>query len=311
MYETSYYDLFDTATVIRGYASSADDFQKGCDMIYEELLTCHRLFDIYNEYEGINNLRTVNKNAGISNVKTDQRVIELLEYAKLMYDKTDKALDISMGALLDIWKEYRDRAEEVLPEKEELAQARLHSSIDSLVIDHDQSTVYIEDKLMSLDVGAIAKGYACERVLALMPDTEISAAVINLGGNVAVYGKKPNGGGDWSIGVNSPFDKGELLSFKCSDLSAVTSGDYQRYYLVNGVKYHHIIDPSTMYPGRNFTQVTVIAESPLLGDALSTALFVTDLEKGEQIADSFGVAVIWVTPDNKVFKNERAKELTL
>lgn len=307
LYEKQYYDLFDTVTIIRGYAKSASDFEESCDMIYSELFTCHRLFDIYNEYEGINNIASINKNAGVAPLRVDERIIELLTFGADMHEKTDGALNIAMGAVLSLWHEYRMRNENTLPSDRELSQAAGHCSIDLMTIDKENSTVYLEDSEMSLDTGALAKGYASDRVMELLPSTKLISAVINLGGNVMTYGEKPDGAGVWSVGINSPFGEGTLFKLDCTDMTVVTSGDYQRYYEVEGVRYHHIIDPDTLYPGTRFSQVSVICESGALGDALSTALFLTDLEKGMDIAEDFGAAVIWVTPEGEVYKNKKAE----
>ena len=308
LYEKFYYDLFDTITVIRGYAKSSSDFEESCNTIYNELQTCHKLFDAYNEYEGINNIFSVNKNAGVSPLTVDGRIIELLEFSKQMYEKTDGALNVAMGAVLELWRDCREKNENKLPYEDELKEAAEHCDINGLVVDKESSSVYLEDRNMSLDMGAIAKGYACDRVTALLPSTKLTAALVNLGGNVMTYGEKPDESG-WNIGVNSPLGEGNLFEVECSDLCVITSGDYQRYFVVDGKRYHHIIDPETLYPGSLFCQVTVICENGAMGDALSTALFLTELEKGMEIADLSGAAVVWVATDGTVYKNQRAEEL--
>lgn len=307
-YQTVYYDLFDTVTVIQGYAASSKDYNEGVQALRRELLECHRLFDIYNEYDGLNNLATVNKNAGGEPIAVDFRVIELLDFARQKYSETDGALNIAMGSLLRVWHNYRTADNNELPSSAELEEAAGHISMESLVIDRESSTVYLSDPEASLDAGALAKGYACDRARTLLEDTLIESACINLGGNVLTYGEKPDGE-EWTLGI--PDGKGNtLFSIELSGKSVVTSGDYHRYYTVDGTDYHHIIDPSTLYPSTLHRQVTVIGESSALADALSTALFVLDTERGMQIADKAGVAVIWIEKDGEVIQNEKALEYT-
>ena len=308
-YQSVYYDLFDTVTVISGYANTAEDYNESVSMLHSELLTCHRLFDIYHEYEGINNLATVNKNAGLSPVTVDERIIELLSQAKAAYERTDGAVNVAMGALLKVWHKYRTEDNNELPSGKELEKAAEHISIDSLVIDPDKSTVYITDPEASLDMGALAKGYACDRAYKMLGQSGMISACINLGGNVLTYGEKPNGEGGWNVGIQSPDSEGYLFDLEVCNKSVVTSGDYHRYYTVDGKDYHHIIDPQTRYPATHYTQVTVICESSLDADILSTALFVLDLEKGERIADEYGAAVVWIEKDGTVRKNSKAEEI--
>ena len=177
------------------------------------------------------------------------------------------------------------------------------------MIDSDKSTVYLSDPESSLDVGALAKGYACDRAYDVLKQTPMISACINLGGNVLTYGEKPNGEGDWNVGIQSPDTDGYLFDLEVTDKSVVTSGDYHRYYTVDGVNYHHIIDPETRYPAARYTQVTVVCESSLDADILSTALFVLDLESGEKTAKEYGAAVIWIEKDGTVHKNSKAQEI--
>jgi len=306
-FNTASYTLFDTHSVILGYEYSKEDFDKNSALILDELEIYHRLFDIYYEYEGINNLKTVNDNAGIAPVKVDKKIIDLLLFAKEIYELTDKNVNVCMGSVLSLWHDYRDRGladpkNASLPSMEELRERAEHTDMEKLIIDTEESTVFLTDSEMSLDVGAIAKGYAVERIAEMMEEKKISGYALNVGGNVRTVGTK-DGGEKWSVGVQNPdltSDKAYIVNLALEDLSLVTSGTYQRYYTVEGKQYHHIIDPDTLFPGDNFASVSILCKNSGMADALSTALFNMSEKDGRALLKSLdGVEAAWIYPDGK------------
>lgn len=313
MQAASYYEYFDTVSVIFSYkGDSSEEFAANCEVVSSLLQEYHRLFDIYYEYSGINNLKTINKNAGKEPVKVDQKLIDFLLYAKEIYALTNGATNIAMGSVLKLWHDARedgmdDPSKAYLPSSEALAEAALHTDINQLIIDEQAGTVYLADPNMRLDVGAIGKGYATERAAEALQSRGVASYVLNIGGNIRAIGKKTTGQG-WVTGITNP-DKTSSESFVCrvviSDVSLVTSGDYERYYLVDGEKYHHIIDPSTNMPANYFTSVSVFTKDSGLADALSTALFCMNYEEGNALIKKIGgVDVIWVLADGTVHMTE-------
>ena len=305
----SYYDVFDTVSSVFSYlGDSKEDFEANCEAVSSLLTEYHRLFDIYYEYDGINNLKTVNKNAGKEPVKVDPRLIDFLLYAKEIHTLTGGATNIAMGSVLRIWHEAReigiDKPEyAALPSPYLLAEAANHTDIDALVIDKDASTVYLSDPAMSLDVGAIGKGYAAEQAARLLEARGVTSYVLNVGGNIRAIGQKVSGKG-WITGITNP-DKTSEEEFVCKvdikDISLVTSGDYERYYTVNGKRYHHVIDPKTNFPADYFSSVSVFTKDSSLADALSTALFCMTYEEGLALIERIGgVDAIWVSADGTV-----------
>ena len=290
---------FDTVCTITGYADSRGDFEKSADALFSLIDECNKLFDIYNDHEGINNIKTINDNAGRQAVKVDAKIIGLLSFSLEMYGETDGALNIMIGALTRVWHKYRTENDNRLPSSEELESAAMHISPDSLVIDAEASTVYISDPEASLDVGAVAKGYAARLILDALPDTSLLSAVIDLGGNIVTYGTKPDGS-PWKVAVGKGTSGEYLKVFELTGLSVVTSGDYQRFYEVDGVRYHHIIDPSTGYPAGKCSQVSVVCADPALADAMSTALFVSGAGNFEELAEKYGLYIIAITDDKTV-----------
>ena len=296
------FDYFDTVTSIVGYEKTQEDFNKKCIEIKKELETYHKLYDIYNRYEGINNLYTVNQleNGKHSEVKVDRKIIDLLTFSIEMGEKTSGKFNIAMGSLTSVWNEYR-KAGESLPPIDLLQENSQHIDSKNIVINEEKNTVLLTDDKMVLDVGAVAKGYAAERIAQLMKEKGYNEYLLNIGGNVCTIGKAPDGK-KWNIGIESPEQENNqnyIEQMKINgNMSLVTSGSYQRFYTVNEKNYHHIIDPSTLYPAEYFKSVSVLCESSALADVLSTTLFCLDYEQGTNLLKRFEkVEVMWVEND--------------
>lgn len=300
-------DYFDTATTITGYAESQEAFDRVSGEILAELGEYHRLYTIYHRFEGLENLCTVNElvDGQHRTVTVDRRIIDLLLYAKEMYTVTGGKLNIAMGSVLSIWHDYRelgmrDPASAELPPMEKLTEAAEHTDINCLVIDEERSTVTITDPAMTLDVGAIAKGYAVEMAARSLEEKGITGYVINVGGNVRTIGAKGDGN-PWVAGIENPDAEAEepyVAYLHLTGETVVTSGSYQRYYLVNGKRFHHIIDSETLMPAEGFLSVSVVCKHSGQGDALSTALFCMSLEEGLALVESIpDTEAFWVLPD--------------
>ena len=302
------FDYFDTQTTIVGYAKSQEEFDEIANKALEMLGEYHRLYDIYHRYEGMENLCTINDlvDGAHRTVTVDHRIIELLVYAREMHDKTGGMVNVAMGSVLKIWHDYRtvgmdSPADASLPPMDKLQEAAQHTDITNMVIDEENRTVTLTDPQMRLDVGAIAKGYATEQVAKWLEKQDIYCGLLNVGGNVRAAGKKPDGT-PWTVGLENPEDTSAdyLAYLNIANEAVVTSGSYQRYYIVNGKSYHHIIHPDTLMPAEGYLAVSVICPDSGTADALSTALFCMSIEEGKQIIASMdGVAVSWVTADGK------------
>jgi thiamine biosynthesis lipoprotein len=295
-YNATFLTLFDTVTTIVGRAESEEALMEQAQAIHDELLKYHQLFDIYHDYEGLNNLKTVNDHAGLSPVAVDRAIIDLLLDCREYYGLTDGLVNVAMGSVLVLWHEARndglnDIANAYLPDQAELEAAAEHTDIGCVVIDEAASTVYITDPDVRLDVGAVAKGWATQRAAENAPE----GLLISVGGNVCATGPKDENGTPWRVGVQNP-DGGEnyLHTLNVMKQSVVTSGDYQRCYMVDGKIYHHIIDPATLYPSEYWRSVTIICGDSALGDALSTALFLLPYEEGMALLQKCDAEAMWV-----------------
>ncbi|MBQ2866488.1 MAG: FAD:protein FMN transferase [Clostridia bacterium] len=297
-----YFDWFDTVTTIYSYAGDpAEQFEQCSAGISGILSEYHKLFDIYNEYSGINNLCTVNKNAGGESVKVDPKLVEFLLYAVDMYGKTQGEMSVMMGSVLSLWHDCRSLASEDpskarLPDEQALAEAALHTDISCLEIDEVNCTVRISDPLARIDVGALGKGYAAEKAAEYLEGLGVEHYILDVGGNIRVIGDKSEGKG-FSTAIKDPLDPDTKYAavVELKDTACVTSGVYERFFNVDGKQYHHIIDKDTLYPAEYFLSVSIITRDSGLADALSTALFCMSYEDGKELVNGLeGVEVIWI-----------------
>ena len=302
-YTATFLSLFDTVTTIVGRADSEEAFHQTAQAIHDELLEYHQLFDVYNEYEGIQNLKTVNDNAGVAPVKVDGRIIRLLTDCKQFYAATGGRVNVALGSVLHLWHQARsdgrdDPVNAKLPEWDALQDAGSHTDPDHIVIDEKASTVYLADPDLRLDVGAVAKGWAVQQVARNAP----AGLLISVGGNVCATGPKDETGTPWVIGIqNVDGSQDYLHTLYVPRGCVVTSGDYQRTYMVEGKLYHHIIDPDTLYPCELWRSVTIVHEDSGVADALSTALFLLPREEGQALLDSYGAQAMWVNAAGERF----------
>ncbi len=306
----AYFTYFDTVSSVYSYSGdSQEQFEKNCEEITAILGEYHKLFDIYHEYSGIINLCTVNKNAGGDWLQVDGKLIDFLLYAEELNTVTNGEMNIMMGAVLRPWHDCRTAAtngqENAIPSPELLSEAGKHISFASLEIDEARNAVRITDPDASIDVGALGKGYATEMAAKHLEEKGIEHYVLNIGGNIRIIGTKPNGEG-WLTGIKNPDNPETYASYiTISDTSCVTSGNYERYYVVDGERYHHIIDKDTLMPAAHFASVSVITKNSGLADALSTALYCMSYEEGVALLENFeGVEVLWITEDGTQYMTD-------
>ncbi len=310
------FDSFDTATSIIGFETTQEKFNENAKIIKQKLYEYHKLYTIYSRYDSFNNLNTVNSlNDGAHKpIKVDKKIIDMLKFSKEMYTLTNGRMNIAMGSVLSIWHDCRQAgiknpADAYLPEMCELKEAVEHTDISNLIIDEEENTVFLKDPKMTLDVGAVAKGYATEQTALYMEQNGITGYLLNVGGNIRVVGDRPDGK-KWEIGIENPdvTDESspyiEYITLE-KNTSIVTSGSYQRFYIVDGKSYHHIIDPDTLMPSTGFKLISVINKSSAVADVLSTALFTMDFESGKALIDSLpDTEALWVTESGKKLYSE-------
>jgi thiamine biosynthesis lipoprotein len=301
-YEQVFFDVFDTVTTVILYDTSERSANEHFDELHTLLQEYHRLYDIYHAYEGLNNLYTVNHSAGKAPVVVDSRILDLIDYAKEMDVLTGGRMNIAMGRVLDLWLQYReaglnDPDHAALPPMAELETANADANLENIVIDRAAGTLFLVGTQTQLDVGAIGKGYAAQQITEAMWQSGVTSMLLSVGGNVCSIGTRADGTA-WQVGIQDPYSDGTLCAVQVLGQSVVTSGTYERFYTVDGKRYHHIIDPETLLPSTYYDSVTVISENSALADALTTGLFCMPLNQGQALVASLdGVEALWVLPD--------------
>ena len=323
-YSGEFLDTFDTSVIIMAYAQSDEEFDDIYRIVYNTFFELNKLYDIYHDYEGINNIKTINDNAGVMPVEVDTRIIDLLKLSKEWYAKTNGMVNVAMGSVLHIWHDYREAGEydpftAQLPPIDMLENAMQHTDIERVIIDEQASTVYLNDSQMRLDVGAVAKGYATEIAADKLVEKGYDSVLISAGGNVRAIGTPKDGvRSKWGVGIKDPdsplagsTDESNLLDVAfVTNLSVVSSGVYERFYTVDGVNYHHLIDPETLMPADYYKAVTVVLEDSAQADLLSTALFLMPPEESLRYAENIkGVEALWVMTDNDIVMTSGMKTM--
>ncbi len=295
-YTDQRFELFDTVIIVTAYCQSQEDFDALAGAAFDEFARLHNLFDTHNDTgEGLSRLNAL---AGQGPIEVEPEVFGLLETGKDGYMLTHGKVNIAMGAVLRLWDEAREAALEnaesaAIPAMGDLRTAEQHCDIDNLILDAQAGTAELRDAQMSIDVGAVAKGYAVDLVAQQLRELGYTDFVLSAGGNVWAEGSPPNAEG-WRVGVQSPEESAELLTtLTVSDCAVVTSGGYLRYFTVGDETYHHIIDPDTLMPSDGVLSATVVCASSATADLLSTACFMLPAEQGQALAaETEGVKLI-------------------
>ncbi|MCT4563072.1 MAG: FAD:protein FMN transferase [Maledivibacter sp.] len=251
----------------------------------------------------------INSNAGKDFVKVSDDTFYVIKSGKHFSRLSEGRFDISIGPLVKLWGIGTDKAK--VPNKEEIENKKIWVDYNDVVLNESEKSVMLKKSGMILDLGGIAKGYGADEVVDILKDNNVKHAIINLGGNIFAYGNKPDGTG-WKIGVQNPLsERGEYLGIvRVSDQTVVTSGVYERYFEEDGKRYHHILDPHTGYPvENNVVGITIIANSSIDADSLSTSAFALGLEKGMELIEGLGnVDAVFVTRDSEVYMTSGLKD---
>jgi thiamine biosynthesis lipoprotein len=233
-------------------------------------------------------------------------ISKALDFAK----RTDGAFDPSIGPLVKLWNIGSDNAR--IPEQHEIQEARALIGYEKVELEPTRSTVRLPLQGMKLDLGAIAKGYAADEISKILERHRVKAAVVDLGGNVLVFGKKKDAS-PWRVGVQDPAsDRGDYIGVVSGGaMTVVTSGIYERFFIEDGIRYHHLLDAKTGFPADNtLISVSIIARNSIDADALSTSVFVLGLEKGMRLVESLpDISAIFIDRSKNVYLSSRATSI--
>ncbi|GIM28446.1 FAD:protein FMN transferase [Clostridium polyendosporum] len=274
--------------------------------VEEEMKRLESLMSFFLESSEISKL---NKAAGKHEVELGCEALYVLNRAKYYSKICGGTFDITIGPVAKLWGIFTDHAK--VPSKKDINKALSFTGYKDITINNGLGTAKLEKDGQSVDLGAIAKGYAADRAIEIYRQHGIKSAFINLGGNVLVLDNKPDGS-PWNIGIQNPLlQRGQCLgAVKAVDKTIVTSGDYVRYFEKENVKYHHILDPRTGYPANSgLISTTIVSEKSIGADALSTAIFILGLKKGIKLINSIkDMEAIFITKDKEIYVTEGLKE---
>ncbi|MGC8765600.1 MAG: FAD:protein FMN transferase [Brevinematia bacterium] len=261
-----------------------------------EKQTISILEELEKKYSISKNESIVNQLKRTNEINIDNEIYQILKSSERFYKISERKFDITIGRLIDVWGFYNQKYR--LPDRKEIESAKRLTGFEKIQFTHYRLKV---NNAIWVDFGGILKGYAVEKVAAYLKSEGIIAGLVNAGGNIKVFGEKPDKS-PWKIGIRHPRKNGELYKVitLSSDEAIATSGDYERFFITNGIRYHHIIDPGSGYPVKNnIASVTVVTTNAMEADGYSTTLFLLGIEKGIKLANREKIKVLYlVSKDN-------------
>ena len=284
--------LFDTVISIQILDSTNKELLKGCEEI------CKKYDTMFSRTNKDSDISKINSAKG-KTVEVSDDTISIIKEGIYFSELSNGAFDITIGTVSSLW-DFRSE-EKSVPSPDTIKSAVSHINYQNIIV--NGNTVQLTDPNTKIDVGALAKGYIADKVKEYLLENDVKHAIIDLGGNVLVIGSKPDGS-DYNIGIQKPFDQTgvPVTSVKLSDRSIVTTGIYQRFFESDGDFYHHILDPETGYPCKNnLYSATIVTDSSLKADALSTTCFLLGLEEGMDLINHLEYAdAVFITYDNEL-----------
>ena len=263
-----------------------------------------RIENLISDWIPTTQVSEINKNAGIKPVKVDLELLELTERAINFSKISDGAFDISFAAAEKIWK--FDGSMTTIPTPEEVKESVKKIGYKNIIIDRENTTIFLKFPGMKIGFGSIGKGYAADKTKQLMISKGVSAGIINASGDINTWGKQPNGK-PWTVGITNPIKKQKIISvFEISGTAIVTSGSYEKFIEIDNKRYSHIIDPRTGYPAKGISSVTIFAESAELANGISTSVMVLGKENGLQlIKNTPGILGIIIDDKGKITYSDK------
>lgn len=244
----------------------------------------------------------ININAGVKPVKIDVELFELISRSIKVSNLSQGAFDISYASMDKVW--YFDRKMTEFPSIEQIKKSVSKIGYKNIVLNKEDSTVFLKLKGMKIGFGAIGKGYAADRAKEILIKNNVKSGIINASGDLTAWGLKPSGK-DWMVAIVNPINKNKVFSWlPIKNRSIVTSGNYEKFINLDGKKYSHIIDPRTGYPSEGILSVTIITDKAELADALATSVFVLGVDIGLNMINQLnGVDCIIIDSNNKIIKS--------
>lgn len=278
-----------TFVELSSYGTSREKIIKAMDDAFREI---KRIEGLFSKYDEASEISRINRLAGERELIIAREVFDVIEHS-LYYSKlSDGAFDITVAPLMDIWR--FDQSDPFIPDDITIENALEYIGYEKVVMNKENLSVHFLDSRVKIDLGGIVKGYAVDRAKEVLRSGGLSNALINIGGNIYAMGSPPNRRA-WQVGIQDPRDRDKLVhKLDLKDGAVSTSGDYEKFFIVNGKRYFHILDPRTGRPVQGAISVTVLADSAEEADALSTAAFVMGIKRGEELARSLGNRAFYI-----------------
>jgi len=252
-----------------------------------------------NFHSPASDIALINKSAGIAEVKVSPDTITLLDNALFVSEKTQGAFDITIGPVTRLYNFFTQQKPEDLTLNNTLPLVNYRD----VLIDKNNSTAYLRNRGMLIDPGGIAKGYAADRAVEILRQQGIVSGIVAIAGDIRAFGMKPDGK-PWKVGIRNPRAKGTeddiMATTELTNAAISTSGDYERFFISNGKRYHHILSPKTGRPADRCRSVTVIAPEGYLADSFSTGIFILGPEKGIKLLETLGYHGVIVDSEGKI-----------
>lgn len=291
---------FDTAIKI-------DVFSGGSERILDKVIDIIKdVEDRMSYYSEKGELRYVNDSPADVEIEISNELFEVLNIAQDVYIASGGKFDVAIGELTELWRQYA--AKKMPPNEEEIANVLKEQGFNNIILMNNH--IIKTNPHVKIDLGGIAKGYAADLVCRFLQDSNVTRAILNFGGNLVLLNSE--NGEPFHIGIQDPFGEKNIFFavLKVQEGSVVTSGDYERFYELDGKKYHHIVDVENGFPVDNtLTSVTVVAKQSAYADAYSTAFFSLGLTEGLKLANSLeDVDAYFVTKNRKIYCSKNAKQ---
>lgn len=297
-YETKF--LMDTFCEIKIVADNPSVVRKAMSEVFKEVELIDKKFGFTDESE----VTKINLSSGKTWCKVSDETILLIKKCIEISELTKGAFDITTGVLTSLWgfENFSKNDKFVIPQQKEVEKVLSLVNYKNILIDEKNKSVFLKYKGMKINLGGIAKGYAMKRAKEILESYGFKDFIINFGGDLYISGNK-NNNIQWKIAVQHPRDKDKFLCvLELSNISCATSGDYERYFIVDNKRYHHIFDPHTGYPKKDIVSVTVLCEDPVLADAVATGIFVLGEVEGINLARKLGIDCVIVKEEKQKLK---------
>jgi len=292
-----------TVVSITVVSKSGVEVKKAVDAAFTEF---DRLASLMNFYSNDSEISRINNEAGIAPVKVSKDTFDVIERSVYTSEMTDGAFDVTVGPLVKLW----DMQKKVIPDKKAIEESLKTVGYKNIVLDKTASTVFLRKKGAQIDLGGILKGYAADRGIEILRQNGISSAIVAVGGEVRAMGTKQDGL-PWVVGIQNPRQKGAndeiIATMELSDKATSTSGDYNKYFEEDGVRYHHLIDPKTGYPSKYCGSATIVADNAITSDGFSK-LYILGPEKGLAVAKKLGFDAIFVDCNGGIAMSDGLKD---